>query len=178
MRRCVVIVAIGTLLCWSGFAYPDPGGPHLLDKANVLNMKLGLVGGIVSRIDVSMAGNAMRYDFSPWNGQQGKNNTLTSLGCISDDRDRPISQIDSRGLAFPAGIGWGNPLGEEQKWEFALDMGVVLQIPPEVAMTAAGRLVLNAPFEGALIHGEKQLGAQWDDFGYTPVVTFGFRYRF
>jgi hypothetical protein len=78
----------------------------------------------------------------------------------------------------PGSIGWGSFLDKEQKWELAVDLGVVLQIPPEVEMSAAGRIVLNAPFEEALLYGEKQLGEQLDDFNYYPALFFGLRYRF
>ena len=180
MRKRVVTVVIGILLCWWSTAYSAPGDAHMFHNPTVLDIKLGLRegGGVVPWINVNMAGNTLHYDFYPWNGQQGNNDLLKGLGCMPDDGDRAIFQNDFRGLASPAGIVWDNPFGKEQKWEFVLDMGVVLQIPPEVAMTAAGRVVLNAPFEAGLIHGEKQFARQWDNFGYSPAVTFGFRYRF
>jgi hypothetical protein len=180
MKSRVTICMIGMLLLWSGLGYGDPGGPAILGKTNMLDMTWGLMGSRVSRINVTMAGNTLSYDFSPWRGGQDNDAYLRmdSLDPMSGDGDRGFPQFRFAGLASPRGIRWGNPLGKRQKWAFAIEMGVAMEIPPEMGMTAAGRLVLNAPFEDLLIRGEKQLGEQLDDFGYFPVVTFCLRYRF
>jgi len=178
MKMQVITCVIGVLLLWGGSACSDPGNSPVLGKTSILRLDLGIAGGAVSGMDVTLANGLRSPGFSaspdgPANGMQHD-----ALVPFFGDAEAASDKADSDGIGFPAGIEWSNLLGRKQGWEFAIDLGFVHHIPPEVEMTAAGRVVLNGPSEEALIRGEKYLGGQLGDFDYYPVLSFGLRYRF
>jgi len=178
MKKLFIAWVIGTLLLWSGDAHSDPGDSPVLGRTSILRLGFGFPGGVASGMAVTMASNFSIYDSSAWLVKRGSGIQQDRFVTLSGDGARTSDQIGSNGTDFPLRVGWLNSLGKNQGWEFAIHLGVVHQIPPEVEMTAAGRIVLNRPSAETLRGSEKQLEEQLGNFDYYPVLSFGLRYRF
>lgn len=77
------------------------------------------------------------------------------------------------------GIGWGNAVGDGQRFSFALDLGVLFQGSPQAKLTAVGGLLASDPaFLADLRLEEQNLNNELDNFELYPVVGAGLAYRF
>jgi len=81
-------------------------------------------------------------------------------------------------LAPYVGIGWGNAVGEDKRWRFVIDLGVVFQGSPRVSLTADGLLAADPAFQADLARERKELAEGLDAFRFYPVVAFGISYKF
>ena len=75
-------------------------------------------------------------------------------------------------------MGWGNALGEDKRWGFVFDLGVVFQGSPDADLTATGPLASDPTFLAELAKEEQQLQDEVDDYEYYPVVSIGVTYKF
>lgn len=178
MKKIFFVSFMGLFLLWAGTVYADPGRPLILGRANVLDLGIGLMRGMVNTSNALLTGKADGSFFYAWRG-----------GLVRDDADFVGDTFDNLDGSNPwhkdtsmrvllTGLGWDNAVHKKQKWELVMDMGVAVQIPPEVEMTTAGRLVLNSHSDDKLINGEKQLAEQLGNFQYYPLLTFGLKYHF
>jgi hypothetical protein len=76
------------------------------------------------------------------------------------------------------GIGYGNAVGEDKRFGFSFDLGVIYQNTPNVKYTVNGPVTNTASFLNDL---NSQRNAMSDALGYLewyPVISVGFSYKF
>lgn len=102
-----------------------------------------------------------------------------------DDTTYPAAQvgtlkgeIDFDNFAPYVGIGYGNALSKDRKWNFVFDLGVMYQGEPDVTLTADGTASGNAVFQSELENERRQLESDIDDFEFYPVLFLGVSYKF
>ena len=88
------------------------------------------------------------------------------------------AKIDFKSLAPYVGIGWGNALGTDARWHFALDVGLLFQGSPSARLSADGILASDPVFQENLRNEQASLQNDVDDFKYYPVFSVGIGYRF
>lgn len=82
------------------------------------------------------------------------------------------------------GLGWGDPLGGDGGWSFALDLGVILLGSPEVSLELDTPLPIDQVpglrelLEAAVAAEEADLEGEIGDYDLLPVVSFSVGYRF
>lgn len=99
------------------------------------------------------------------------------------DREYTVSDLTGK-VTFDdvvgyVGIGYGNAVGENGRWHFALDLGVMFQGVPEVTIEATAsdsalQNMLNADIERETEDFEEDLEA----FDMFPVLSIGISYKF
>lgn len=72
------------------------------------------------------------------------------------------------------GLGWANAVDHDDRWGFAVDVGVYYQGEPSVTLTQSGNMVSAAD----LAQQEQNLRDELDDFTFYPVATVGVFFRF
>jgi len=87
-------------------------------------------------------------------------------------------KVDFDEFAPYFGIGWGNPFGKKGNWSFAVDLGVMYQGTPNVALSTNGTSSALAPFIASLAAEQKQLENEIDGYEYYPVISIATTYRF
>lgn len=82
------------------------------------------------------------------------------------------------------GLGWGNPLGGDGGWSFALDLGVILLGSPEVTLELDTPLPIDTVpglrelVDAAIADEEADLEEEIGDYDLLPVISFSVGYRF
>ncbi len=86
------------------------------------------------------------------------------------------SEIDFNTFAPYVGIGYGNAVGKDLRWSFALDLGVTYQGSPSVKYTTTGTnpAGLTADLNAEAESLESELG----NFQWYPVIMLGISYKF
>ena len=99
----------------------------------------------------------------------GRDYTVTSLsGNVTFDSIAPY-----------AGIGGGNAVGEDGRWSFAWDLGVMFQGDPDVTLSAtASNPTQQALVDAAIAEEIKDIEDDTDAMSMYPVVMIGIGYRF
>ena len=179
MRKKIIIAGfVGVFLLWSGSAYADSGRTLILPTGSVLDFGIGIMKGMVSGHDAALKRYMSGFGFPSWHRDLIQNENSGLYGATFDDgTSRDIRQQDSSQISPLSRFGWDNPLDKKEKWEIVVDMGVAVQIPPEVEMMTNGQLV-NSWSDEALLSEDMQLGGQTANFPYYPVLTFGLKYHF
>ena len=93
------------------------------------------------------------------------------VGTLSGD-------LDFRSVAPYVGIGWGNAVGEDKRWGFVCDLGIVFQGSPDADLAATGPIASDPTFQADLAREEENLEDDLDFFKYYPVISFGISYKF
>jgi len=93
------------------------------------------------------------------------------VGTLSGD-------VDFRSVAPYVGIGWGNAVGEDKRWGFVCDLGIVFQGSPDADLAATGPIASDPTFQADLAKEEENLEDDLDFFKYYPVISFGISYKF
>ena len=175
MKKPIVAFVIGALFLWFGSAHADPAESTVLGGTSIFSVDFS--GNVPFGKDVTGAN-----DFSIYHsvGLGGRRYRIQEDGFVTPtvDGGRTSDPIGSHGFGFPCPVGWLNSPGKNQGWKFAIHLGLVHHIPPEVEMTAAGRILLNGLYEETLVGTEKQLAEQLGNFDYYPILSFGLRYHF
>jgi hypothetical protein len=86
------------------------------------------------------------------------------------------ADIGFDGTAPMLGIGWD--WSKSKRFGFTLDLGLVKQGAPNVALSANGGLVEDAAFEADLEAEEAELREALDDLDLVPFVSLGMSFRF
>jgi hypothetical protein len=146
------IASIGVLVDW----YPTPSqfrisaGVYHVDDDNI---------SIVSRQDT--------YEFG------GVTYTAAQVGVL-----RGSARLD-RTTAPYLGVGYGNALDKNGRWQWFFDAGALFTGSTDVALRAEGGSLSNDPQLIAQIEAERQdVQEDLDDFSVYPVVAFGVACRF
>lgn len=87
-------------------------------------------------------------------------------------------RIDFDDVAPYIGIGYGNALSKDRKWNFVLDIGVMYQGSVDVTLDANGTSSGNAAFRSNLENERRQLQDELDDYQWYPVIAIGISYKF
>ncbi len=136
-------------------------------------------------------------DWHPWNGRfrlSGGivfNNNEIALSTIPgdtielgpNDREYAVDSLDgmaSFGSVAPyLGLGFGNAVGANGNWHFAMDIGVMFQGSPEVDLSA---VALNPAEQAALDRDIDEEVAEIEDdteaFSMYPLISLGVSYKF
>ncbi len=77
-----------------------------------------------------------------------------------------------------AGIGWGNAVGNHSALSFAVDLGVIFQGTPDVALAASGSMATNELFKADLDREINTVKSKINDIKYYPVISLGLAYKF
>lgn len=138
---------------------------------------------------------AVGVDFHPGDGA-----TRLSIGILSNDNginasSNPTQTFDIGGTTYTAaevgtlsaGIGFDSTapyasIGwdwmRDQSFGITLDVGVISQGSPSVALSASGPILGDPQFADDLAAEEAQLEEDLDDFDLYPFATLGFVFRF
>jgi hypothetical protein len=81
-------------------------------------------------------------------------------------------------LAPYVGLGWGNALGENSRWTFTCDLGVIFHGNGDISLKADGPIASDATFQAALEKERRDLEDEIDDYRYYPVMAIGLSYKF
>lgn len=95
----------------------------------------------------------------------------SEVGTLSGD-------LDFRSVAPYVGIGWGNAVGEDKRWGFVCDLGIVYQGSPDADLEATGPIASDATFQADLAREEENLEDDFEFLKYYPVISFGISYKF
>jgi len=87
-------------------------------------------------------------------------------------------EIDFNSIAPYVGIGYGNAVNKDSRWNFVFDLGVIYQGEPDVTLTADGTSSGTAAFISNLEQERQQLESEIEDFQFYPVIMIGVSYRF
>jgi hypothetical protein len=114
-----------------------------------------------NEVDLTASGSSVELN--------GTDYTVTSLsGNVAFDSIAPY-----------AGIGGGNAVGEDGRWSFAWDLGVMIQGDPDVTLTAtATNPALQAQLDAAIAEEIKDIEDDTDVMSLYPVLMIGVGYRF
>jgi len=102
----------------------------------------------------------------------------TNVGYTINDTTYTAAQVgtlnasmDFNAIAPYLGIGWGQPVGKLVN--LSLDLGVMFQGTPDVALTASGPIAANAAFLNDLARERQSLEEDLDNFQFYPVIALG-----
>ena len=144
--------------------------PVLLDWYPIENSGFRLSPGVIfNNNKVSATGTSSQAGSFTIGGQTYSTTQIGSLtGTVDFDKTVPY-----------AGIGWGNAVGNNSGLSFALDLGVMFQGTPKVALAATNPAIQNNPtFQSNLNKEIADLKDKTDKFKYYPVVSIGLAYKF
>ena len=179
MKKILIVSLMGSFFLWSGIVYADSGRSFIVGRANVLDLGMGLMREMVYTSDTPFTGEMDRSNFSTYPERWiNDDNPDTFDDTLKDLAGYKAWHNNSSLRTLFTGLGLENSVSKKQKWELVVDMGVAVQIPPEVEMTTAGSIVLNSHSDETLVKGEKQFEGQLGNFKYHPVLTFGLKYNF
>ena len=121
----------------------------------------------------------------------GEENSSVKIGDNSYDISNAslTTNISAKGISPYLGLGWGNAVNKEQKWNFSLDAGVLFQGSPKIKLKGKGTatelvtglgvdLGTNALFQENILKEEDNLNGDVEDFKAYPVISVGASYRF
>lgn len=166
---------------------------------NVLNLaRDGAEDGVDYNIDLELSSILMVLDWHPFSGgirlsagAAYNNNELSLVAkptntsyTIGNTTYTPTEVGSLRGTVMfddvtpYLGIGWGNAVSKDDRFTFALDIGVLFQGTTESKLTADGTLATDPTFQAELAQEQKNLNDALDAFEMYPVIALGFAYRF
>ena len=91
---------------------------------------------------------------------------------------RGSARLD-RSTAPYLGVGYGNTVGKDGRWQWFFDAGALFTGSPDVALRAEGGTLSNEPQLIAQVEAERrEVQDDLDDISVYPVVAFGIAYRF
>jgi len=82
-----------------------------------------------------------------------------------------------RGAAPYVGVGWGSPVFGKGRFGFSLDVGVILQGEPEVALSATGSATLDPAFRENLARETEGVAEALRGWRTYPVISLSLAYR-
>ncbi len=149
-------------------------------------------------IDFHPVGNGFRVSAGLYsNGNEldldatGANNNNVLIGNRSYDLTgaKLNTKVGFKSIAPYLGLGWGDAVKKQKKWNFSLDAGILFQGAPESKLKATGNakdiatnttvnVNTNNVFQTELAKEEKNLDKELEDFKFFPVVSAGVSYRF
>ncbi len=86
--------------------------------------------------------------------------------------------VDFKRVAPYAGIGWGNPFGQDNRWGLMLDLGVAFTGTPEVTLRSNGALAGDPTFQANLAEEQNDIQNKIEDYRFYPVLSLSLYYRF
>ena len=87
--------------------------------------------------------------------------------------------IDFNNFAPYFGIGWGNSVGKDTRWEVLFDIGFLYMGSANADLeSSGGTLSNNATLQADLQEEEDALEDDIEDFAFYPVFSFGVSYKF
>lgn len=119
-------------------------------------------------------GNEVDATGKPTGGSYSINNTTYTAAEVGTLTGR----IDFDDFAPYFGVGYGNAVGKNKKWNFVFDLGLMYQGSPNVSFAANGTSSGLAAFQSELEAERRQLEEELDDFSFYPVISFGISYKF
>lgn len=87
---------------------------------------------------------------------------------------RLSGEVDFKGAAPYAGIGWGNAAGKSRGLGFSIELGVLFQGAPDVTLTSTNPAVSQSDLDAEAREIEDDLSG----FKSYPVISFGLSYQF
>lgn len=87
-------------------------------------------------------------------------------------------KIDFNDITPYIGFGWDTSFGNNNRYGFIVDLGVVYQGTPKVEFSTNGTKENDPLFQENLQKEEDELQKQLDGYEYYPVIGFGLSYRF
>lgn len=116
------------------------------------------------------------------------NNEINMTANLADsveinDRDYYLSDIEGSitfdDFAPYFGIGYGNALDRDGRWQFVFDLGVLVQGSPNITLSAtASEPLLQDALDADIAREIEQLEKDTEDYKYYPVLAVGLSYRF
>ena len=100
----------------------------------------------------------------------GRAYTGAEIGSLS-------TEIGFSALAPYLGLGWGNAVGDGNRFGLVLDVGVLFQGPPKVHLKASGELAADETLQSDLQSEEASLQEMLAPFKLYPVVSLGVRFK-
>lgn len=98
--------------------------------------------------------------------------TVAEVGTLTGD-------LGFNEVAPYAGIGWGNAVSKDGRWAFMVDVGVLFQGRPDVALASTGGTLSGDPLlTDELRREEANLEDDLGLFRFYPVISLGVAYRF
>ena len=98
--------------------------------------------------------------------------TVAEVGTLTGD-------LGFNEVAPYAGIGWGNAVSKDGRWAFMVDVGVLFQGRPDVALASTGGTLSDDPLRtDELRREEANLEDDLGLFRFYPVISLGIAYRF
>jgi hypothetical protein len=76
------------------------------------------------------------------------------------------------------GIGWGNAVGENNRFSISLDLGIIFQGGPQASLSADGPLSSDPGFQEDLEAEARTIETDTDNFDLYPVIALAFNLRF
>ena len=147
--------------------------------------------------DINLRSALVLADWFPFEGGFRMSGGLLFNGNGIDSTAKPTIEFNIGDIVYPAvqvgtltgemsfsefapylGVGWGNAVGEDRKFGFVFDLGIVFQGSPDVDLSASGLIALNPTFQRDLAEEEKNLEEEYEDFKYYPIISFGITYQF
>jgi hypothetical protein len=86
--------------------------------------------------------------------------------------------ISYNALAPYLGLGWDTTFGDNDKWGFAFDLGLIYSGAAEAALTASGAGTSVAGFEANRKKEQEELQNDLDSLKWWPVISAGLVYQF
>ena len=157
----------------------------------------GTVDEIDYERDINLLSALVSADWFPFEGGFRMSGGLLFNGNGLDSTAKPAVEFNIGGIVYPSvqvgtltgemsfrefapylGVGWGNAVGEDKKFGFVFDLGIVFQGSPDVDLSASGLIALDPTFQRDLAEEEKNLEKEYEDFKYYPIISFGNTYQF
>ena len=125
------------------------------------------------------------------NGNEVNGNAKLAAGEKFDLDDAEYSLAGNRAsmaltydsFAPYAGFGWDTTFGDDDRWGFTFDIGVVFSGSPDLAINAAVDTASHTPAEIAQFENQKkkevdEVKEDLNDFEFWPVISAGLVYQF
>lgn len=104
-------------------------------------------------------------------------NETFEVGTDFDDVDAKVEF--SNDIAPYLGIGWGNPVRPDSRWNFNVNLGVMFVGSPEVSLDPVNvDPQVQQQVDDAVDQEVEDLEDEIDDFNIYPVLTLGVSYQF
>jgi hypothetical protein len=97
--------------------------------------------------------------------------TATEAGTVTVD-------VDFNSVAPYVGLGWGNPIDNDETITFFANIGIVFQGTPDVSIKTSGTLANDPLFLSRVDAEVKELEDDLDSFSMYPVIALGVTYKF
>ena len=97
---------------------------------------------------------------------------------ILDPDDRLTGTVDFDSLAAYLGMGYGQSFKGTGQFSFSMDIGVLFQGTPEIALNAEGSLATFPGIQTSLNQEEINIQEDINKYKYYPVLSIGLSYRY